>query len=1541
MSELLCSPAFQRYVQFDLVAAVAREVTDFVLFFLYTTGNSVLGGKISKNQVRKDIVLHFGSLLQNLSSKLVSEYLQSVSKTNFELVCFIARSTAERCQALLPVGKVSAREVLSPVCIAMAHVFDLNEETCLRLRTCVMQSRSLALHNCSQLTLVSESMLLLLTPIASICSIDCDVRFIVTIVTALIVATVADRQSLVRDSLLFELQQAIYAHDNSIQLAFCMEQQLTSLIWSIVSADPSFPHLTVQQIVQVCVLIHEDMTSCFQRHKMDVSRCTDHLSMALACVILSISLNSSDGTSEFLSGNYADEIFQKHPSFSKCISLCVSNFMRSKYLECVPVALSRAGTPYVRCSAPSSASIKGSGAKMIITQSSDESASECLDSQNVERRFPELLWLAIVEHQPMLADDITSDLVQHRGVAELRSDMANTSSLEISVEDSLRRLQQRTDYDFLVQGATGYLGTIINGIYSPTNELSGERTVYAKKSDDSTRIHFWVGQEGSTSKWLIASKANQGKNDTAYAYFKHNGPLEDIVSKSGWHVQGGMPQLSICMRRIVAVPVSRPHVADVDAQTASCSASPSQRVPEVGADCHVCQRSCEAFFYWAPERCSYICLRCIIDECVPKSLLRNLRLSSIFSQSFTRPIFQKVCLHSLSAVFHCSALKGEGMGRLAAIWAVDPEYDPLPKVESLAIPAVGKFSAKSDALQFSNSNKTVLRPSSNGCFPIATAIPLANECTFEVVIDSEPVSNTLSFGVALKSIRLHDTNGVGATHESWGVMCQFGNSTVVTKMISSGTEQGKFRALCKGDRLKGVANFEERRFEFFLNDSEITHTFTIGLEADNLKHTDYVFAMSLATEAQVTVLNRVHTIPIPTDSITRSSTASLDDAFMWIQSATQEVVHIMRPSHCDGSSVVDWFHQAMSAVSNLLGIKSDSVTAMISNPAAPAIGSTVAVERATAETATSTSNVESTLDDTSKVGAIITMPVDGHGEFEFTDGSKYVGYWKDQKPHGKGVFFYAADRAASPPDRGYGWNAGDSYEGEFNLGMRHGAGKYTFFNGQSLDCSWSYDRCHKFMLRQRAVLAAVAQSKLDLQIGHFLCFSVVRNALLLTASELSSRDTFDRQLIPSVLSMCADSGRDNVCATLRHFLICDVLAATLPIADIRKSISESICQFLQGNTSRTLKLYVGLQTSFLYLWECLLKVSPNELPPKILDCMAMYADHTEFIQSVIRAELLECLSEASVEQFMDALVTTGKCGKIAEAILPTLFTTQTQIRWQMALWLTRVIPPEKPPSFGKDFHAFIATLCGLAVSESALGFICTGKEIGMSFLLELHVAYFQSNSQEPFSIQSWASASKHIDNILKNTDVSFSGALLDTMAEMRGNAIVYVLRKIPVDCHHHLFETIMEAVLALADDLVQTPAKNWSQNEALMHRADLLCPWTSCISGLSFNHAVVMSSIVKHIGVWTHVLRRLTVRVILCFAGAFSTKGHILSRFLKILSAIDVVLVQVWDVKDDAQNASNATDLSINFKTRHRLTHLLVAARSCFQRLSISVRGCR
>ena len=56
----------------------------------------------------------------------------------------------------------------------------------------------------------------------------------------------------------------------------------------------------------------------------------------------------------------------------------------------------------------------------------------------------------------------------------------------------------------------------------------------------------------------------------------------------------------------------------------------------------------------------------------------------------------------------------------------------------------------------------------------------------------------------------------------------------------------------------------------------------------------------------------------------------------------------------------------------------------------------------------------------------------GQGTFTFSDGSKYVGEWKDDKPYGQGTF--------TSPD-------GSKYVGEWKDGKRHGYGTMTSPDG--------------------------------------------------------------------------------------------------------------------------------------------------------------------------------------------------------------------------------------------------------------------------------------------------------------------------------------------------------------------------------------------------------------------------------------------------------------------------------------------------------------
>ena len=101
-----------------------------------------------------------------------------------------------------------------------------------------------------------------------------------------------------------------------------------------------------------------------------------------------------------------------------------------------------------------------------------------------------------------------------------------------------------------------------------------------------------------------------------------------------------------------------------------------------------------------------------------------------------------------------------------------------------------------------------------------------------------------------------------------------------------------------------------------------------------------------------------------------------------------------------------------------------------------------------------------------------------------------------------------------------------------------------------------------------SVAAAVAEDELDLQIVSFLSVCLARNALF-SAITSDSLESVSLQLLPSLLQMCQDSvsssASDASVAALKHFLICDLTAAIVPISDIRMSITGFIKEFTRGN----------------------------------------------------------------------------------------------------------------------------------------------------------------------------------------------------------------------------------------------------------------------------------------------------------------------------------------------------------------------------------------
>jgi len=62
-----------------------------------------------------------------------------------------------------------------------------------------------------------------------------------------------------------------------------------------------------------------------------------------------------------------------------------------------------------------------------------------------------------------------------------------------------------------------------------------------------------------------------------------------------------------------------------------------------------------------------------------------------------------------------------------------------------------------------------------------------------------------------------------------------------------------------------------------------------------------------------------------------------------------------------------------------------------------------------------------------------------YGVYVWSDGSKYVGYWKGGKEDGKGTYYYSS---------------GAKFKGTWKLGKRHGPGMSTDANGKTYEGVW-------------------------------------------------------------------------------------------------------------------------------------------------------------------------------------------------------------------------------------------------------------------------------------------------------------------------------------------------------------------------------------------------------------------------------------------------------------------------------------------------------
>ena len=66
------------------------------------------------------------------------------------------------------------------------------------------------------------------------------------------------------------------------------------------------------------------------------------------------------------------------------------------------------------------------------------------------------------------------------------------------------------------------------------------------------------------------------------------------------------------------------------------------------------------------------------------------------------------------------------------------------------------------------------------------------------------------------------------------------------------------------------------------------------------------------------------------------------------------------------------------------------------------------------------------------------------GTYSNANGDKYVGEWRDGKPHGQGTHVWGPSAKS----------AGDKYVGEWRDGKNHGQGTYTFTDGRVMEGIW-------------------------------------------------------------------------------------------------------------------------------------------------------------------------------------------------------------------------------------------------------------------------------------------------------------------------------------------------------------------------------------------------------------------------------------------------------------------------------------------------------
>ena len=181
-------------------------------------------------------------------------------------------------------------------------------------------------------------------------------------------------------------------------------------------------------------------------------------------------------------------------------------------------------------------------------------------------------------------------------------------------------------------------------------------------------------------------------------------------------------------------------------------------------------------------------------------------------------------------------------------------------------------SRSNSSLTFDESRTSAKRVGAVSCYPAAIALLPSTRSMITAQLTEAPMkTNWVTFGLAHKDFRESSSDGIGRDRNTWGISDDRAASGNSGDCHVSGTDcdETTMRKLKEGDILQMFVDTREGWCEFQLNYGEVTHRFNIPSSDDK---DAYVFAATLASDTQITILNEIKCEDSGHDSLNPSHT---------------------------------------------------------------------------------------------------------------------------------------------------------------------------------------------------------------------------------------------------------------------------------------------------------------------------------------------------------------------------------------------------------------------------------------------------------------------------------------------------------------------------------------------------------------------------------------------------------------------------------------------------------------------------------------------